>query len=257
MSELSILLSGASGRLGRAVRDAAGGFSDVRIAAGIDPSRSEDDIPVFADASEVPDSLQVGAVIDCSHHTAVKKLLELSLRRGLPTVICTTGHTEEEAALIRAAAEKIPVFWSGNMSLGVNLLVSLAKKAAQVLGKGWDVEIIEKHHSKKLDAPSGTALMIANALSEAVAESSGGEAEYVYERQSRHAERRPNEIGIHSVRGGTIVGEHEVIFAGKDEVLTLTHSAASRGIFAEGALRAAKWLSGQPAGLYDMSDMIG
>ena len=161
------------------------------------------------------------------------------------------GHTEEERAYMTKAAETVALFFSGNMSIGINLLIELCRQAAETLGESFDVEIVEKHHNQKLDAPSGTALMIADALRE-----ERDETEYVYDRHSVRKKREPREIGIHSVRGGTIVGEHEVIFAGSNETVTLTHTAASREIFASGALKAAIYLAGKPAGLYNMSDLI-
>ena len=166
-------------------------------------------------------------------------------------VICTTGHTEQELAALRAASEKVALFFSGNMSIGINLLMALCRRASEALGVAFDVEIVEKHHNKKLDAPSGTALMLADAISQ-----TRENTEYVYDRHSERRERSPSEIGIHSVRGGTIVGEHEVIFAGKDEMITISHSAMSREIFAAGAARAATFICDKAAGLYDMSDVI-
>ncbi len=250
MKEVRILLSGAMGRLGRAVRSASTGSGEYKIVAGIDVVPAAENIPIYAHPSDV--NVECDAIIDCSHHTAVGPLLKYALEKGIPTVICTTGHTEEETALIREAAKKIPIFYSRNMSVGINLLIELAKKAASILGSDYDIEIIEKHHNKKLDAPSGTALMIADAVADTVPY----DAEYTYERESRREARKKNEIGISSVRGGTIVGEHEILFAGLDEVITISHSAASRDVFATGALRAAAYIAGKPAGSYDMSMMI-
>jgi 4-hydroxy-tetrahydrodipicolinate reductase len=166
-------------------------------------------------------------------------------------VVCTTGHTEAELADMKAASAEVAVFFSRNMSLGINLLISLCRRAAATLGTDFDIEIIEKHHNKKLDAPSGTALMLADAISE-------GEARpYVYDRHAERRQRAKGEIGLHAVRGGTIVGEHEVLFCGKDEVISLSHSAASREVFATGALRAAHFMAGRCAGFYNMDDVIG
>ena len=247
---MNILLSGANGRLGKAIiaaSDAAG----CRIIAGIDITPVAGEIPVYQSANDVPE-LQIDCIIDCSHHSAAVPLLDFAKSRGIPIVICTTGHTEDAVKAIHAAAAEIPVFYSRNMSVGINLVIALAKKAAAILGDDFDIEIIEKHHNKKLDAPSGTALMIADAISDSV----NYEPEYVYERQSKRAPRAKNEIGIHSVRGGTIVGEHEVIFAGNDEVVTISHQAASREVFAQGALRAAKYLAGKTPGFYNMETML-
>jgi 4-hydroxy-tetrahydrodipicolinate reductase len=173
------------------------------------------------------------------------------VRNNLPLVLATTGQTEEERASIRAAAEKIPLFFAANFSMGVALLIELAKKAAAVMPEA-EIEIIEKHHNRKLDAPSGTALMIADAITEGAAEAHP----YVYDRHAERRARARGEIGLHAVRGGTIVGEHEVMFCGKDEVITLSHSAASREVFATGALRAAHFMTGKSAGLYNMDHVV-
>ncbi len=250
MKQTRILFSGILGRMGKATRAAAEGSEEYKIVAGIDIAPSVDTIPIFASPDEV--NVEVDAIIDFSHHSATPKLLEFAIEKKIPVVVCTTGHTDEETALIKAASEKIPVFFSRNMSVGINLLIELAKKAAEVLGQDYDIEIIEKHHNKKLDAPSGTALMIADEVAETV----DFDAEYVYERQSKRAARGKNEIGISSVRGGTIVGEHDIMFCGADEIITISHSAASRDVFARGALRAAAYIAGKDAGFYDMSTMI-
>lgn len=167
-------------------------------------------------------------------------------------MLCTTGYSAEQVAQVHEAAKDLPVFYSRNMSIGINLLIGLAQKAAQVLGDDFDIEIVEQHHNQKIDAPSGTALMIADAI----AESRDIESHYVYDRHSQRKKREKSEIGIHSVRGGTIVGEHEVIFAGNAEVIRLSHSAQSKEVFAAGAVNAACYMKGRPAGLYDMSDLI-
>ena len=250
MKQTRILFSGISGRMGKATRAAAEASEEYKIVAGIDIAPSVDTIPIFVSPDEV--NVEVDAIIDFSHHSATPKLLEFAIARKIPVVVCTTGHTDEETALIKAAAEKIPVFFSRNMSVGINLLIELAKTAAKVLGQDYDIEIIEKHHNKKLDAPSGTALMIADEVADTV----DFDAEYVYERQSKRAARGKNEIGISSVRGGTIVGEHDIMFCGADEIITISHSAASRDVFARGALRAAAYIAGKDAGFYDMSTMI-
>ena len=251
MKETKILFSGVSGRMGKATRAAAEGSTEYKIVAGLDIVPSVDTIPIFQNPDDV--NVEIDAIIDFSHHSATQKLLEFAVKRNIPVVICTTGHTDEETALMKAAAEKIPVFFSRNMSVGINLVIELAKRAAAILGEDFDIEIIEKHHNKKLDAPSGTALMIADAISQTVEY----DAEYTYERQSRREARRKNEIGISAVRGGTIVGEHDVMFCGADEIVTLSHSAASRDVFARGALRAAAYVVGKPAGMYDMSMLVG
>jgi 4-hydroxy-tetrahydrodipicolinate reductase len=178
---------------------------------------------------------------------------DLSEKSGKPLVMCTTGLGEDEKRLLYALSEKTAVFYSGNMSLGINILLSLVKKAAEVLYPDFDIEIVEAHHNQKLDAPSGTALMIADAVNETL----DHKLEYVYDRHSEMKKREKKELGIHSIRGGTIVGEHSVIFAGPEEVITVSHSAESRNVFAQGAVAAAKYLNGKPAGLYNMQDLIG
>ena len=224
---------------------------NCEIAAGIDKFGGEGlPYPVYREAEEVGVSADV--LVDFSHPSQLASLLAFGGKTGTPLVLCTTGYDEKQAETIRKTAEKIPVFYSGNMSLGINLLIELSKKAMQVLGTDFDVEIIEKHHNQKLDAPSGTALMIADSLNA----QSADEMHYVYDRHSQRRKRTPDEIGIHSVRGGTIVGEHEVIFAGPHEVITLTHSAESREIFALGALKASLFLAGKPCGLYSMADLL-
>lgn len=251
MKETRILFSGIAGRMGKATRAAAQGSTEYKIVAGLDVVPTVDTIPVFQSTDDI--NVEIDAIIDFSHHSATQKLLEFAVEKNIPVVICTTGHTEEETAMMKAAAEKIPVFFSRNMSVGINLVIELAKRAAAILGEDFDIEIIEKHHNKKLDAPSGTALMIADAIADTVEY----DAEYTYERQSRREARRKNEIGISAVRGGTIVGEHDVMFCGADEIVTLSHSAASRDVFARGALRAAAYIVGKPAGMYDMSMLVG
>jgi len=238
--------------MGRTVARIAAGDPGVSVVAGIDVDlRQLDVFPVFATPAGLSGDADV--IIDFSSPEALRGLLEYGLSRNIPLVLCATGYSPEQLEDIANAAREIPVFRSGNMSLGVNLLAGLVRKACAVLGDGFDIEIVERHHRRKVDAPSGTALMLA----EAAASSLPYDAENVFERQSRRIPRDPREIGISSVRGGTIVGEHEVIFAGRDEVIELRHSAASRDVFAVGAVRAAKFMAGKAApGLYDMSDAL-
>ena len=243
-----ILLSGCHGRMGRAILEATKG-TEMTVISGVDINEGQSSFPVYtriAEAAEIPD-----VIIDFSHHTALPDIMDYATKNNIPCVICTTGHTEEEYEIMRSASARIPVFFSRNMSLGVNLLIALCKKASAALGMYYDVEIIEKHHHNKLDAPSGTALMIADAIAETRAES-----EYVYDRSGVRKKREPREIGISAIRGGSIIGEHEVLFAGKDEVLTISHSASSRELFATGALRAAEFIVGKPAGMYNMDNMF-
>lgn len=247
-----ILLSGCFGRMGRQVTELAGERPDCAIVAGIDRETGPAPFPVFSRPGEC--DVPADCLVDFSHPSLLEEVLELALHRKLPTVLCTTGYSPRQIEAIHAAAGEIPIFFSANMSLGVNLLAALARRAAAVLGTRFDVEIIEKHHNQKLDAPSGTALLLADAVSAARPQ----KPSYVYDRHSRREARSPSEIGIHSVRGGTIVGDHDVIFAGDDEVITLSHHASSRRVFAAGALAAAAFLSaGKEPGLYHMVHLIG
>ena len=234
--------------MGAAVAAAANAAGD-RIVAGVDVNPTAAmPYPVFTSPEEFTGKADV--MIDFSHHSALEGLLAYATRTGTPLVVCTTGHTEEEMQMMKKASERVAVFFSRNMSLGINLLISLCRRAAATLGEDFDIEIIEKHHNQKLDAPSGTALLIADALCEEK------EHPYVYDRHAVRKKRERGEIGLHAVRGGTIVGEHEVMFCGKDEIVTLSHSAASREVFATGALRAARFMQGKPAGFYNMDDVI-
>lgn len=247
-----ILLCGCNGKMGRVIAACVKEREDCKIVAGIDIHTDPfGDFPVYASPSEVQEEADV--VIDFSHPALLSPLLQFGLEHKLPLVLCTTGYNHDQVNALKQASHKIPVFYSGNMSLGINLLIGLSKKAAQVLGEDFDIEIIEKHHNQKIDAPSGTALMIADAISSV----EDRQMTYMYDRHSQRKKRDPNEIGIHSVRGGTIVGEHEVIFAGTDEVIEFKHTAYSRGVFAKGAVEAGKFLAGKEAGMYDMGDVIG
>lgn len=249
---LKIALSGCNGRMGRAITDICEKKENMKIVAGFDVNTAKlADFPVYADPMEYTGGADV--VIDFSNVSCTDNLLKYCIANKTPVVICTTGHSPEQLAQIGAAATQIPVFRSGNMSVGINLLMDLLRKCGSVLGDSYDVEIIEKHHNQKLDAPSGTALMLADAVAEALPY----KAEYTYDRHERREKRPHNEIGIHAVRGGTIVGEHTVMFAGRDEIIELKHTALSREVFAVGAVDAAAFLAEQTkAGLYDMSHVI-
>ena len=245
---MNILLNGCLGKMGQNVEECINERNDVMINCGVDIAKGERIYPVytsFADVVEQPD-----AIIDFSNPLVLEDMLTFAEERKIPVVICTTGFSETQVQRIKDAAMNIPVFYSGNMSLGINVLIELAKMAARALGS-FDIEIVEKHHHRKLDAPSGTALMIADSICE-----EAGDKQYVYDRHAYRKKRDPNEIGIHSIRGGTIVGEHDVIFAGHDEVVTISHQAQSRGVFASGAVNAAVFLKDKPAGMYDMSDLL-
>lgn len=245
-----IVLCGALGKMGRVLASIIESRNDCEVIGGIDMGTGEASFPVVKAPCELLQKPDV--IIDFSHPSALPELLEYCLTNGVALVAATTGYNDEEIVKIKSAAEQIPVFFTWNMSIGINLLVELAKKATSILGGQFDIEIVEKHHNQKIDAPSGTALMLANAINEELSNS----CTYVYDRHSVRAKRSPDEIGIHAIRGGTIVGEHDIIFAGRDEVITLSHSAASKEVFAVGAVNAAVYLSGKPAGIYDMKNLM-
>ena len=245
---MKLILNGALGRMGRAVA-AMAADRGAEIAAGVDVVAGDAAFPVYADWSDLP---AADAVIDFSNPAALEAELAYVTACGLPLVLCTTGLSAEQMEAVRAAAEIVPVFFSSNMSLGVAVLSALTKKAAAVLGDTFDIEIVEMHHNQKLDAPSGTALMLADAAKAGLSY----EPEYTYDRHTRRQKRQKQEIGIASLRGGTVVGEHSVYFAGEQEVLTLSHSAGSRSVFASGALSAAAFIVGKAPGMYSMEDIL-
>ena len=250
-----ILLSGCNGKMGKAVTKSVSENESCEIIGGIDIfAESLSGYPVFSSPANVSDEItkKADVIIDFSNPSALAGLLEYAVKNSIPAVISTTGLNDAQINLIKDASQKIPVFFSANMSLGVNLVCELAKKAAAVLGDSFDIEIVEMHHNQKIDAPSGTALMIADSIKEELDENT----KYEYDRHSKREKRTKNEIGIHAVRGGTITGEHQVIFAGLDEIITISHSARSKELFATGAVSAAKFICGKSAGLYKMSDMI-
>jgi 4-hydroxy-tetrahydrodipicolinate reductase len=226
--------------------------ADMELVAGVDKfDDGHNKYPVFSSIRDV--NVDADVVIDFSNASAVDELLEVCAEKKLPLVLCTTGLSEEQLAKVRKASEKVAVLKSANMSLGVNVLLKLLKDATKVLaGAGFDIEIVEKHHNQKLDAPSGTALALADSINEEL----DPKYEYVYDRSTRREKRPEKEIGISAVRGGSIVGDHDVIFAGQDEVVTFSHRAYSRAVFAKGAVSAAAFLAGKEAGMYDMADVI-
>ena len=247
---MKVLICGIGGRMGKEVAAlSSAGYRGAEAYCGFDIAACENvwDIPVFSEWDKVEGKADV--IVDFSNHAGTKALLDYAVKAGIPTVVATTGHTEDEMAAIKAAAEKIPVFHSANMSVGVALLCELAKATARAFPDA-DIEIIEKHHNRKLDAPSGTALLLANAI-RTVREDS----ELVFGRYG-HAKRTVGEIGIHAVRMGNVVGEHEILVSTDTQTITLKHEAHSRTLFAEGALAAAEYLVGKPAGLYDMNSII-
>jgi len=250
-----MILIGYLGKMGKMMCEAAGEEPGAAIAAGIDIREAAGSYPfptyLRRDMNGCKDAADV--IVDFSQADGVPGAIDYALARKLPLIICTTGLSEDCVKKIRAASEIIPVFWSANMSLGVNLLKSLAAKAAKILyGSGFDIEIVERHHNQKLDAPSGTAAVLAQTVNEAL----GGNMRPIYDRTGAREKRSRDEIGIHSVRGGTIVGDHSVIFAGRDEVIELSHSAGSRQVFVVGALNAAKFMAGRKSGLYGMDDLV-
>lgn len=249
---VNIILCGCCGKMGHAVQQAVNANENCQIVAGVDVSTlPQDGFKVYPTIGEVAE--QADVIIDFSHPTALQSVLDYCRSHsGTAAILCTTGYSDEQVQMIHEAANELPIFYSRNMSLGVNLLIELAKKAEAVLGDGFDVEIIEMHHNQKIDAPSGTALMIADAINEVRDE----QMKYTYDRHSQRKKREKSEIGLHSVRGGTIVGEHQVIFAGNHEVLTLSHSAQSKELFATGAVNAAVFMKCKGAGLYDMSNLV-
>ncbi|MDO4553992.1 MAG: 4-hydroxy-tetrahydrodipicolinate reductase [Lachnospiraceae bacterium] len=248
-----IMMHGCNGAMGQVITGLVADMDQVEIVAGVDAADTkENGYPVFTNINDC--DVAVDAIVDFSAVPAVEPLLEYAVRTKTPVVLCTTGLSEELLKKVDEASTKTAILRSANMSLGINTLLKLVKEATAVLTEaGFDLEIVEKHHKRKVDAPSGTALALADAANEALE----GEYAYVYDRSGRREPRPQKEIGISAVRGGTIVGEHEVIFAGTDEVIEFKHTAYSRAVFAKGAIEAAKFLAGKPAGLYNMSHVIG
>ncbi len=249
---LKVLISGCNGHMGNVLAQICKEQGDVEIIAGFDLLGTErEDFPVLSNPAAFQG--KADALIDFSAPAALPALLELGMREKIPLVLATTGYSPEQLSAIDAAAVELPIFRSGNMSLGVNVLTELVSRAAAALGEDFDVEIVERHHSRKVDAPSGTAFMLADAAAQALPY----EPAYIYERRSLRRPREKREIGISSVRGGGIVGDHEVIFAGRDEVIELRHAAMSREVFASGALRAARFLDRvKRPGLYSMKELV-
>ncbi|MDF2877695.1 MAG: 4-hydroxy-tetrahydrodipicolinate reductase [Clostridia bacterium] len=249
---IKVLMHGCNGKIGQTISRIISGYDAIEIVAGIDPNlQVPNPFPVFAHINEC--TTEIDVIIDFSTAKAVPSLLEYATHKKIPTVVCTTGLSAEDILCVQDASTKIPVFFSANMSLGVNLLIALAKRAAEVLSdSSFDIEIIEKHHNQKIDAPSGTALAIAEAINETL----DNTYQFCYDRSTIREKRPKHEIGIHAVRGGTIVGEHEILFAGNDEFISLTHQATSKEVFGVGAIKAAKFLVTKAPGLYNMGHLL-
>lgn len=250
---IKVIMHGCNGKMGQMISGLIAADEEIELVAGIDAyDEGKNHYPVFKNIKEC--DVAADAIIDFSTASAVDGLLDYCVEKKLPAVVCTTGLSEEQIVTLKEASKKVAILKSANMSLGINMLLKLLKDATAVLAPaGFDIEIVEKHHNQKLDAPSGTALALADSINEELDNS----YRYVYDRSQIREKRSQKEIGISAVRGGTIVGDHDVIFAGADEVITFSHRAYSKAVFGKGAIQAAKFLAGKPAGLYDMSDVIG
>ena len=250
---VKVIMHGCNGHMGQVITQLVEKDPEIEIVAGIDLNDCRDNgYPVFTDIKKCDVAADV--IVDFAAAAAVDALLDYSVEKQIPVVLCTTGLSDEQLARVKESSKKVAILKSANMSLGINTLMKLLKDAANVFAPaGYDIEIVEKHHNQKVDAPSGTAIALADSINEA----RGGEYEYVYDRSQVRKKRDKKELGISAVRGGTIVGEHEVIFAGIDEVIEFKHTAYSKSVFAKGAVEAAKFLAGKPAGMYDMADVIG
>lgn len=247
----NILIHGCGGKMGRVVAELVKNETGCKVVGGIDPGMPELEFPVYPSCEAC--NAEADVIIDFSTAAAIPALLDFARAKKIPVVLCTTALSDETIQLMQKTSKETAVLKSANMSLGVNLLLELVQRAANILAdSGFDIEILEKHHNQKIDAPSGTAMAIADAINQAMDE----RYHYVYDRSGVRQKREKTEIGIHAVRGGNIVGEHDVIFAGRDEVVELNHRATSREVFAVGAVKAAKFLAGKPAGLYTMKDVL-
>ena len=248
-----VIMHGCNGRMGQMITNIVNSNPDVDIVAGVDVSdHISNNYPVFKSISEC--DVDADVIIDFANAAAVDVLLEYAAGRQIPVVLCTTGLSEAQLEHMKKTSERVAILKSANMSLGINTIMKLLKEVTPLFAQaGFDIEIVEKHHNQKLDAPSGTALALADSINGEL----NNEYEYVYDRSARREKRPVKEIGISAVRGGSIVGDHDVIFAGLDEVVTISHTAYSRAVFAKGAIAAGEFLAGKPAGMYDMSDVIG
>ncbi len=248
-----VIMHGCNGKMGQTIVGLIADDAEVSLVAGVDAyDEGKNFFPVFKNISEC--NIPADVIIDFSAAMAVDGLLDYCVKEQVPCVLCTTGLSEQQLKKVEEASKKVAILKSANMSLGINMLMKILKEAASILvPAGFDVEIVEKHHKLKVDAPSGTALALGDSINEVL----DNEYEYVYDRSTRREKRPQKEIGFSAVRGGTIVGDHDVIFAGADEVITFSHTAYSKAVFGKGAIQAAKFLRGKPAGMYQMSDVIG
>ena len=249
---INVLMNGCNGRMGQVITGLVKEDAQLAIAAGVDTRQEiQNPYPVFDSLDQC--DVDVDVVIDFSTASALESVLDYCVEKQVPVILCSTGYSEEQLQKIADASEKVAILKSANMSMGINLLLKLLKDAAKVLAPaGYDMELVERHHNQKLDAPSGTALALADSINDAL----GGEYHYVYDRSQVRRKREKKEIGISAIRGGTIVGEHDVIFAGVDEVIEFKHTAFSSSVVGIGAVEAAEFLAGKPAGMYDMGDVI-
>lgn len=246
---INVLVCGIGGKMGLCVCEAIAADGEAQVVCGVDTKTPELEIPVYKSFGETKENVDV--IIDFSSPSALHSQLEWAKTKHIPVILATTGYSEDDLKYIEACSEEIAIFKTANFSVGVSLLVKLVRDATEALGESFDIEIVEKHHRLKADAPSGTAIMLAESANSTFCD----KKKYVNGRNGTVC-KRGGEIGIHAVRGGTIVGEHEVVFAGEDEIITLSHSARSKKVFAAGAVRAAKWIIGKPPGIYNMTDML-
>ena len=246
---IKILLNGCNGKMGKIVNEIANKNSNLLIVAGVDSNLSNNTYPVYENISKCMEELDV--ILDFSRASALNDLLDFASINKTPLVLCTTGYSEKQVELIKLVSSKLPIFRSANMSIGINVINNILKNISELLYNDFDIEIIEKHHNEKVDAPSGTALMLASTIKEAISE----ETRFIYGREGT-CKRSHKEIGIHAIRGGSIVGEHDIIFAGQGEVIEIKHSALSRDVFAVGALKACQFISKKEPGMYSMDDVL-
>lgn len=248
---MKVMLSGCNGAMGRAIEEVITAMDDMEVAAGFDARpATHERFPVYQQLDDVKEAIDV--IIDFSHFSAFEAITDYSLENGIPIVVATTGLSVEDEDKLKKMSASVPVFRTANMSIGINVMLGLVSQAEKLL-RGFDIEIMERHHNKKQDAPSGTALMLADAINHSADEP----YRFVYGREGKSAKRESGEIGIHAIRGGTIAGDHTVLYAGEEEIIEIKHSAASKKVFAKGAVEAAKYLKEQSPGMYDMKRLLG